>query len=176
MILASVLTFTTKFLPSVCRFLSTSSQSGGSLSLRSCSPCKKLRWFCDRQSVGQFVLVSAPWPDFNFLLFVNDFLSSSCWTPSLKRGRVCNLQCKQSMVESRRIHNHVRVSLSHLRHPQCEGPGSSIHIPQEQGGPVIPPGTGFPFHLLLQLVRLRWKYSNPPPHGSLNTTFLLSHI
>jgi hypothetical protein len=29
--------------------------------------------------------------------------------------------------------------------PQPGGPGSRIYIPQEQGGPVIPPGTGFPF-------------------------------
>jgi hypothetical protein len=29
--------------------------------------------------------------------------------------------------------------------PQPGGPGPSIYIPQEQGSPVIPPGTGFPF-------------------------------
>jgi hypothetical protein len=39
------------------------------------------------------------------------------------------------------------------------------YVPQEQGGPVIPLGTGFPFLRLLRLARLRWKYSNPPPHG-----------
>jgi hypothetical protein len=27
------------------------------------------------------------------------------------------------------------------------------------------PGTGFPFHRLLRLTGLRWKYCNPPPHG-----------
>jgi hypothetical protein len=37
--------------------------------------------------------------------------------------------------------------------------------PQEQGGPIIPPGTGFHFCRLLQLAGLRWKYSNPPPSG-----------
>jgi hypothetical protein len=41
------------------------------------------------------------------------------------------------------------------------------YIPQEQGGPVIPPGTGFPFCRLLQLAGLRWRYSNPPPRGTL---------
>jgi hypothetical protein len=39
--------------------------------------------------------------------------------------------------------------------------------PQEQGGPVIPLGTGFPFCRLLRLAGLRWRYSNPPPHGLL---------
>jgi hypothetical protein len=29
-----------------------------------------------------------------------------------------------------------------LRLPQHEGPGPCIYIPQEEGGPVIPPGTG----------------------------------
>jgi hypothetical protein len=43
------------------------------------------------------------------------------------------------------------------------GPGLRIYIPQEQGEPVIPPGTGFPFRRLLLLAGLRWRYSNPPP-------------
>jgi hypothetical protein len=38
------------------------------------------------------------------------------------------------------------------------GPGSRIHILQEQAGPAVPPGTGFPFR------HLRWRYPNPPPH------------
>jgi hypothetical protein len=37
--------------------------------------------------------------------------------------------------------------LSHLRLPQPGRPGPRIYIPQEQGGPVIPPGTGFPSFL-----------------------------
>jgi hypothetical protein len=49
--------------------------------------------------------------------------------------------------------------------PQPGGPGTRIYIPQEQGGPVIPPGTGFLFRLFLRLAGLRCKYSNPPPHG-----------
>jgi hypothetical protein len=42
--------------------------------------------------------------------------------------------------ESLRTCHHIL--LSHLRLPQPGGPGSRIYIPQEQGGPVIPPGTG----------------------------------
>jgi hypothetical protein len=43
--------------------------------------------------------------------------------------------------ESLRSQNHTL--LSHLRLPQHGGPGSRIYISQEQGGPVVPPGTGF---------------------------------
>jgi hypothetical protein len=38
---------------------------------------------------------------------------------------------------------HFRVSGSRL--PQPGGLGPRIYIPQEQDGPIIPPGTGFPF-------------------------------
>jgi hypothetical protein len=33
---------------------------------------------------------------------------------------------------------------------QSGWPGPRIYIPQEQRGPVIPPGTGFPFRRLLR--------------------------
>jgi hypothetical protein len=55
------------------------------------------------------------------------------------------------------------VSDSRLLQPG--GPDPRVYILQEQDGPVIPPGTGFPFLLLLRLRGLRWTYSNPPPHG-----------
>jgi hypothetical protein len=51
--------------------------------------------------------------------------------------------------ESRRTRN--RTLLSRLRLPQLGGPGSRIYIPQEQGGPVIPPGSGFHLRRLLRL-------------------------
>jgi hypothetical protein len=44
------------------------------------------------------------------------------------------------MSESRGAHDHLL--LSDLKLPQPGGPGPFIYIPQEQGGPVIPPGTG----------------------------------
>jgi hypothetical protein len=70
-------------------------------------------------------------------------------------------------------HSQVQVSLdsrpqftvSDSRLPQLGGPGPRIYIPQEEGGPVIPPGTGFPFRPLLWFAGLRWRYSTPPPHG-----------
>jgi hypothetical protein len=66
---------------------------------------------------------------------------------------------------------------SDLRLPQPGGPGPHIYIPQEQCGPVIPQGTGFPFHRLLQLTGLWWRYSNPPPHGvDKNNRFIYIYI
>jgi hypothetical protein len=56
--------------------------------------------------------------------------------------------------------------LSHLNLPQPGVPGPRIISNQEQGGPVIPPGTGFSFRRLLRLAGLRRRYSNPPPHGA----------
>jgi hypothetical protein len=58
---------------------------------------------------------------------------------------------------------HFTVSDSKI--PQPGGPGLHIYIPQEQGGQVIPPGTGFRFIRLLRLAGRRWRYANPPPHG-----------
>jgi hypothetical protein len=52
-----------------------------------------------------------------------------------------------------RIHSQVWVPwaswphfpVSDSRLPQPGGSGPCIYVPQERGGPVIPPGTGFPF-------------------------------
>jgi hypothetical protein len=68
------------------------------------------------------------------------------------RSAICSVITQWS--ELLRTHNHTL--LFHLRLPQPGGPGSRIYIPQEQGGPVIPPGTGFPL-----LAGLWWRYSNP---------------
>jgi hypothetical protein len=48
-----------------------------------------------------------------------------------------------------------------------------MYIPLDQGGPVIHPGTEFPFRRFLRLARLRWRYSNPPPHGSWPSVYSL---
>jgi hypothetical protein len=76
-----------------------------------------------------------------------------------------------------RQHRHSRVrvpqdsweyfTVSDSRLPQPKGPGPRIYIRREQGGPVIPPGTGFTPPRLLQLPRLRWRYANPPARGGL---------
>jgi hypothetical protein len=59
------------------------------------------------------------------------------------------------------------------RLPQQGGPGPRIYIPQEQCGPVISPGTGFPFRHLLRLAGLRWRYSTPHLHGISQVTHCL---
>jgi hypothetical protein len=111
---------------------------------------------------------------FFFLLEISFRQLRLCYfvAPSLTRGRVCNLLVQLLLglaravtlgSKSRRTHGHIL--LSHLRLPQPGGPGPRIYTPQERGGPVMPPGTGFPFCRLLRLAGLRWRYSNPPPHG-----------
>jgi hypothetical protein len=62
---------------------------------------------------------------------------------------------------------HFTVSDSRIPHPGGRGP--CIYILQEQGGPVISPGTVFPFHRLLPLAGLRWRYSTPPQLYSCKT-------
>jgi hypothetical protein len=58
-------------------------------------------------------------------------------------------------------------TVSDSRLPQPGRAGPRICIPQGQGGPVITPGTGFPFRRLIRLAGLRWRYSTSPPRGEL---------
>jgi hypothetical protein len=118
-----------------------------------------------RQTVSRPVCLGVRRPSgtrdqFFFLLEIPFRHLSVCYfaAPSLTRGQVCNLLVQLLLdlarvvtleSKSRRIHDHILPS--HLRLPKPEGPGSRIYIPQEQGGPVIPPGTGFPFRRLLLL-------------------------
>jgi hypothetical protein len=134
----------------------------------------KLKLNYDRRSVGQSISASGStlYPMSRFLFFAWQLRVSWYWTPSLKRGWVCNLLIQLLTVlataitlvyKFRRTHDHIL--LSHTRLPQPGGPGPRIYIPQEQVGQVILPGTGFPFHRLSRLAGLRWRYSNPLPHG-----------
>jgi hypothetical protein len=68
---------------------------------------------------------------------------------SLTRKWVCSLECLHSLVRSLSTNNHTLPS--HLR--LCS---LSVASYDSQG--------------------LRWRYSNPPPNGSLKTKFVLSHI
>jgi hypothetical protein len=112
---------------------------------------------------------------FFFLLEISFRQLRVCYfvMPSLMRGWAWNLlyNCFWALTravalrsKSRRTRNHIL--LFHLRLPQPGGPGPCIYIRQQQGGPVIPPGTGFPFCRLLRLAGLRRRYSNPPRHRS----------
>jgi hypothetical protein len=93
-----------------------------------------------------------------------------CWCGalSMRRGRVCRLHLLLVLAsavilgsESRGTHDHIL--LSQIQDPQPGGPDPHIYIPQEEGGPVVPPGTGFQFRRLVRLAGLRRVYSNPPP-------------
>jgi hypothetical protein len=59
------------------------------------------------------------------------------------------------MSASRWTHDHILLSQI------PDFPNLESQVPQEQGGLVIPPGTGFPFRRLLRLAGLRWRYSFP---------------
>jgi hypothetical protein len=90
-------------------------------------------------------------------------------TAGLKLARtIASAPCQSShsLVPKPQNLHHILLSHTLLRKPG--GPGSSIYIPHQQGDPVIPPDSGFPFRHLLRLVELRWSYSSPPPHGKTN--------
>jgi hypothetical protein len=97
----------------------------------------QVQLFCDRRSVSQSVLVPGLRPDYYYCQTFAVFL---LWTPSLTRGRVCNLLVQLLLglaravtlgSKSRRTHDHIL--LSHLRLLQPLGPGLCIYIPQQQG-------------------------------------------
>jgi hypothetical protein len=68
--------------------------------------------------------------------------------------------------KSRGTHDHIL--LSQIRDsPNLEGQLPVFVSPQEESGPVIPPGTGFPFLRLIRFAELRWRYSTPPTAGLL---------
>jgi hypothetical protein len=135
----------------------------------------KLKLIYERRSVSQSLLVrrSHLEPMTGYLFSVWQLRVSWCWTPSLTRRWVCNLLAQLLLglaravtlgSKSRITRNHT--SLFHLRLLQPGEPDHCINIPQDQCGPIILPGTGFPFRRLLRLAGLRWRYSNPPPHGN----------
>jgi hypothetical protein len=105
-----------------------------------------------------------------------------CWcrAPCLTRGRVCRLQLlrsspTQSFSNPSPTGLTTYFSVSDLRFLKPSRTCPGVYIPQEQGGTVIPSGTGFPFRRLLRLAGLRWRYSNPPRHGALRLSQSQNH-
>jgi hypothetical protein len=102
-----------------------------------------------------------------------------CWYGafSLTSGRVCYLQLLLAVtstviLRSKSCGTHDHILLSQIQDsPNLE----DIYIPQELGGPVIAPGTGFPLRCLLWLAGLQWRYLNLPLHGHwiMSSLFLL---
>jgi hypothetical protein len=93
--------------------------------------------------------------------------------PSLTRGRVYNLLLLPGFANSVPLESESCGTQYHILLPQLfrlsksGGPGPHIYIPQGQRGPVIPRGTGYPFHRLLRFAGLRRRYSSPPPEAEI---------
>jgi hypothetical protein len=112
---------------------------------------------------------------FFFLLEISSRPLRLCYfvAPSLTRGRVCNLLFNYfwSFLPEHSLLCRSPTELTVIFYcliwdsPNLEGQVPVFFILQKEGGPVIPSGTGFPFCRLLWLAGLRWRYSNPPPHG-----------
>jgi hypothetical protein len=115
-----------------------------------CPQLSKSMSHCDRQSVGESVLVSGTHlgPATNFFhsrfdYFFRQFRVYWCGAPSLTRRRVCSFQFLPGISssaflrsESHGTHEHSLLSLF-FRLLQPGGPGSCIYFSQEQGSPVI---------------------------------------
>jgi hypothetical protein len=125
-----------------------------------------------RFPANQFVLATSPLrlKTSNFISQLNTCGYSPYVTSSLTRG------CVSFTIASgprQRSHSRIRVpsdSWSHFtvsdsRLPTWRGRSPYLYPPQDKGGPVIPPVTGFPLRRLLRLAGLRWRYSTPPTHG-----------
>jgi hypothetical protein len=109
------------------------------------SETSELSWCCDRWSIGLSILVSGTLLGsitrfLFFLSFAGQSLYSSSWDALSDGSVMCSAICQ--WLESRRTHNHTL--LSHLRLL-----GSLLVASYDSQG-------------------LRWKYSNPPPHGEWN--------
>jgi hypothetical protein len=90
-----------------------------------------------------------PWPDFIRILYLVTIALLFFLVPSLTTERVCNLRCNRWLVKSLRTNNHIL--LSHLRL------GSIFVASYDSQG-------------------LRWRYSNPPPHGEEWDLYNISYI
>jgi hypothetical protein len=86
------------------------------------------------------------WPDFYYCQTTAGLL---IWGALSDERTVCRLQLLLSSPAQSFSGPHFTVSV--LRLPQPGGPDPCIYIPQEQGGPVITPGTGYRIWFVLCL-------------------------
>jgi hypothetical protein len=99
-------------------------------------------------------------------LFCQTINFSSSGASSLMRGQICKILVQFNVIpESKSRRTDDTILLSHVRLPQPRGTGLRIYIPQKQGGPVIPPGTGFPFCLFLRPAGTTVEVLDQPAHG-----------
>jgi hypothetical protein len=108
--------------------------------------------------------ICGPRPDFHYC----QTAAGSTMCPLWREDRSVVYNCWWPSPAS---HSQVRVPRdswsyftgSDTRLLQPGRPGPRIYFPQENRGPVMPPGTGFPFRRFLRLTGLQWSYSKPPP-------------
>jgi hypothetical protein len=74
----------------------------------------------------------------------------SCGALSLTRGRVCRLQLLLALASTVIVWSESRGTRDHILLSQIRD---------------------FPFHRLVRLAGLRWRYSTPPPHGNESLLF-----
>jgi hypothetical protein len=106
------------------------------------------------------------------------------WAPSLMRGWVCNLLVQLLLGRAvtlgskscRTQRSYFTVSFPTPPPPPTWRARSPYLYSQEQSGPVIPPATEFPICRLLRLAVLLRSYPNPPQHGALCQSGLLTRI
>jgi hypothetical protein len=96
-----------------------------------------------------------PWPDFNFLWVTVTFFLLHVRHPLWREDGSVVSSANTHWLVWCRTHDHIL--LSHLRLPQPGGPGPCIYIPQEQGGPVIPPGTAYSTIFSKSRSRYHWQ-------------------
>jgi hypothetical protein len=129
----------------------------------------------NRRSVGQSILVSGSHLEsVTRFLFLSDYCRFlDVGAPSMTRGWVYNLLVQLLLgltsaitlgSKSRRTHNHILFSFE--TPPNCRARSMYLYPPGTEW-PSYNPGHWVPFHRLLLLAGLWWKYSNPPPHGYL---------
>jgi hypothetical protein len=139
-----------------------------------CNCNLKLKLCYDRWSVGQDLLVSSTHlgPKIKFLLLSDSCKFADVGRPLWQEDRSVIYNCcwpspVQSFLGLSPAGLMTIFYCLRFETPQTWRGQIPVFIsPQEQGGPVIPPGTGFPFRCL-QDTELQWRYSNLPPYRSL---------
>jgi hypothetical protein len=93
---------------------------------------------------NHFFLVTSPLrlTTSNFIFQPNTCDYSPYVTSSLTRRWICHLQLLLVLHSAVILRSEPHFTVSDPRFPQPGGPGPCIYIPQEQGHPAIPPGTG----------------------------------
>jgi hypothetical protein len=109
-----------------------------------------------RFTANRFVLATSPLrlTTSNFIFQLNTCGYSLYVTSSLTRRLVCRLQlllvlASAVILRSESSGTHDHILLTQIRDSPDLVVQSPYLYPQVQGGPVIPPGTGFPFRRLL---------------------------